>query len=341
MRNKKSQNNHLLSIIMLILVSVLLANCSLLRGDKDKDGISNKKDRCPDVAGIKELYGCPDIDGDGITDSEDECPDTPGSQILGGCPDGDGDGIPDKDDQCPELAGPIENYGCPWLDTDGDDVLDKDDRCPDLKGTAANNGCPEITESMQRGFLPPAPTGKEIIIMSNFKNKKNLQGIADKLLQALEIKGYTGNSFYRMNNDGFAIVTQIEQTNKSWKSLAGSDRWVVGPNASVNPERGFFGNLFYPNKGYYRCMIFIVHKNTSIQQASTDATQDILREEFRNGSPYLPDGLGPIKTTGYKVTVFIYQFEKPESEAVGRLLKTSPNPGQNLIITGILKQLQQ
>ena len=34
-------------------------------GDADKDGIPDKKDKCPDVPGLKEFEGCPDTDGDG------------------------------------------------------------------------------------------------------------------------------------------------------------------------------------------------------------------------------------------------------------------------------------
>ena len=140
--------------------------------DTDGDGIYDKDDACPEVAGLKEFNGCPDTDGDGIQDSADECPndfglaalngcpDTDGDGVadkndacptvfglaaLNGCPDADGDGIADKDDKCPTVAGPKENGGCPWPDTDGDGVLDKDDDCPTVAGPASNRGCPEVT----------------------------------------------------------------------------------------------------------------------------------------------------------------------------------------------------
>jgi len=118
--------------------------------DSDGDGIEDGKDSCPNAAGSKELNGCPDTDGDGIADKDDACPNTAGLAELGGCPDADGDGIKDGSDECPEVAGPAENNGCPWPDTDGDGVLDKDDQCPDVAGTVANNGCPEVTEEVQK-----------------------------------------------------------------------------------------------------------------------------------------------------------------------------------------------
>ncbi|MGB1448977.1 MAG: OmpA family protein [Flavobacteriaceae bacterium] len=116
--------------------------------DTDGDGITDKEDACPNRAGSKEMNGCPDSDGDGLSDIEDACPNRPGSVEMGGCPDTDGDGINDKDDQCPEEAGPSENNGCPWPDADGDGVADKDDACPELAGIAANNGCPELPQDV-------------------------------------------------------------------------------------------------------------------------------------------------------------------------------------------------
>ena len=118
--------------------------------DTDGDGIYDKDDACPEVAGLEAFNGCPDSDGDGVADKDDACPSTPGLPALAGCPDADGDGVADKDDECPNEAGPAENNGCPWPDADGDGVLDKDDQCPDVAGTVANNGCPEVTEEVQK-----------------------------------------------------------------------------------------------------------------------------------------------------------------------------------------------
>jgi OmpA-OmpF porin, OOP family len=114
--------------------------------DTDGDGIIDSEDACPDVAGLASLKGCPDTDGDGIADNEDACPDVAGLASLKGCPDADGDGVADKDDKCPTVAGPKENAGCPWPDADGDGVADKDDACPNVAGPASNKGCPEVTE---------------------------------------------------------------------------------------------------------------------------------------------------------------------------------------------------
>ena len=115
--------------------------------DADEDGIFDKEDACPTVAGPVENKGCPwaDTDGDTVVDKDDTCPSVVGPVENNGCPwgDADKDTVLDNVDTCPKVAGPVENKGCPWPDTDGDSVLDKDDQCPNEKGLVANAGCPE------------------------------------------------------------------------------------------------------------------------------------------------------------------------------------------------------
>src|SRR5690606_34973304 len=128
------------------------ASASLLfrfgQRDRDKDGILDKDDLCPDTPGLPEFQGCPDTDGDGVPDKDDQCPEVAGPVENNGCPwpDTDGDGVIDKDDACPTVAGPAENNGCPWPDTDGDGILDKDDACLTVPGLPEYNGCPKPKE---------------------------------------------------------------------------------------------------------------------------------------------------------------------------------------------------
>ena len=120
--------------------------------DRDGDGVPDIDDKCPDVPGPKENFGCPvvkDSDGDGIPDDIDRCPldpeDFDGFQDEDGCPDpdNDGDGIVDKIDACPNTPGPISNRGCPVMDRDGDGIPDDQDKCPDQPGPKENGGCPD------------------------------------------------------------------------------------------------------------------------------------------------------------------------------------------------------
>lgn len=111
--------------------------------DRDKDGILDKDDKCPDTPGLPEFNGCPDTDGDGLSDDVDKCPNQAGPKENNGCPwpDTDGDGLNDNIDKCPTQAGPRENNGCPWPDTDGDGFTDDVDKCPKEPGVEPD-GCP-------------------------------------------------------------------------------------------------------------------------------------------------------------------------------------------------------
>ena len=111
--------------------------------DADGDGVKDSDDACPNVAGLAAMNGCPDSDGDSVADKDDMCPNAKGTKANKGCPDSDGDGVVDKDDKCATTSGPSANNGCPWPDTDGDGVLDKDDNCKNEAGPASNNGCAE------------------------------------------------------------------------------------------------------------------------------------------------------------------------------------------------------
>lgn len=87
-----------------------------------------------------------DRDKDGVYDEDDRCPDVPGEAQYDGCPppkDSDGDGINDDKDQCPEIPGVIDFNGCPAPDQDGDGVIDPKDKCPAEPGKPENDGCPE------------------------------------------------------------------------------------------------------------------------------------------------------------------------------------------------------
>jgi hypothetical protein len=53
--------------------------------DRDRDGISDRQDSCPEEAGDRASKGCPDKDKDGVPDKEDACPNQPGSPEKRGC----------------------------------------------------------------------------------------------------------------------------------------------------------------------------------------------------------------------------------------------------------------
>jgi OOP family OmpA-OmpF porin len=126
-------------------------------GDRDKDGVTDDVDRCPDTPAGEQVdaNGCTlpkDADGDGVTDDLDKCPGTPMGEMVdaSGCTlpkDSDGDGVTDNLDKCPGTAkgAKVDASGC-LPDSDGDGVTDDLDKCP---GTAVGtkvdaNGCEQM-----------------------------------------------------------------------------------------------------------------------------------------------------------------------------------------------------
>ncbi|WP_299015755.1 OmpA family protein [uncultured Polaribacter sp.] len=161
--------------------------------DADGDGIKDSDDACPNVAGLAAMNGCPDSDGDGVADKDDMCPNAKGTKANKGCPDADGDGVVDKNDKCPNVAGPSSNGGCPFKDSDNDGVLDKDDKCPTVAGVASNNGCPAavITKEAENSLGEFAKAILFNIGKSSFK-----PGVTNKLNEIVKVmKNYPNANF--------------------------------------------------------------------------------------------------------------------------------------------------
>ncbi|MFN8291718.1 MAG: OmpA family protein [Chitinophagaceae bacterium] len=171
--------------------------------DRDGDGIIDRDDKCPDVKGLARYQGCPipDTDKDGINDEEDKCPTVPGLARYQGCPipDTDKDGINDEEDKCPTVPGVARYQGCPIPDTDGDGVNDEEDKCPTLAGPASNFGCPIIPEEIVKRVEIAA---KNILFVTGSAKlqSKSFKGLNDvaKIMQEnpdmkLAIDGHTDN----------------------------------------------------------------------------------------------------------------------------------------------------
>ncbi len=177
------------------------------RKDKDQDGILNKLDKCPDVAGPVENEGCP------WTES-------------------DGDGVIDKDDACPTVPGPPENNGCPWPDTDGDGILDKDDACPTIPGMPEYNGCPkpksvtamEVSSSRAERLYEPRR-----VYSHQLGNKKETTITNDNNTE--EYAGFVENAFELTSRQPLSTFS-IDVDNASYSNV----RRMIGYGNKVDPN---------------------------------------------------------------------------------------------------------
>jgi OOP family OmpA-OmpF porin len=204
--------------------------------DRDKDGVFDFEDACPDEPGRRtkdpETNGCPrrpppppppsDRDKDGIIDAADACPDTPGVPTddpkTNGCPpiaDRDKDGIPDSEDACPDVPGvktdnPKTN-GC--ADKDKDTIFDPEDACPDAAGPPdpdpKKNGCPaarvennQIIITQQVKFK----TGSATILPESDVILDAIQKIMEEHpeIKKVRIEGHTDNRGGAAYNNGLS-----------------------------------------------------------------------------------------------------------------------------------------
>jgi OmpA-OmpF porin, OOP family len=169
--------------------------------DRDGDGIIDANDKCPDVAGLASMQGCPDKDADGITDADDKCPDIKGLAKYNGCPipDTDKDGVNDELDKCMTVPGLARYQGCPIPDGDNDGVNDEEDKCPTTPGPASNMGCPEIKQAVIDKINYAAKniffaTGSSKLLPKSFKSLNEVAKImSEDASLMLDIDGHTDN----------------------------------------------------------------------------------------------------------------------------------------------------
>jgi outer membrane protein OmpA-like peptidoglycan-associated protein len=148
-------------------------------GDRDRDGIPDSLDRCPETPEDRDAFqnddGCPDYDNDsdGVADEIDGCPDNPE----------DKDGFEDGD-------------GCPDDDNDADRVPDSIDACPVDSGTEINRGCPENGDlTFVRTVLSSVTfEANKSKIVTGFKVLDRIvRAMLDNPKSAIEIQVHTDN----------------------------------------------------------------------------------------------------------------------------------------------------
>ena len=149
---ESSFHHQLAGVSLAIWLSKQISSEPAKEKDSDLDGVPDKYDSCPDIAGSAKWNGCPvpDSDHDGVNDEEDSCKSIPGIAKYHGCPipDSDGDGVNDEEDSCKSVPGTAKYHGCPIPDRDHDGINDEEDHCPDQPGSPENFGCPVIKKEI-------------------------------------------------------------------------------------------------------------------------------------------------------------------------------------------------
>lgn len=246
--------------------------------DKDKDGIIDEKDRCPnkpeDMDGFRDYDGCPEMDNDrdGLPDTKDKCPDDAededGFEDRDGCPDTDNDedGLADSIDECPDEAGPDSNKGCPFRDRDGDGISDDEDLCPDdpevFNNVNDKDGCPdealiEVTEEKielkQKVFFD---TGKATILDSSFEMLDQIVDfLTTKWQLKVRIEGHTDNrGSKRLNNKLSQKRAEAVKGYLVYKGIAEDRLEAIG----FGPDQPIASNRTRQGRGDNRRVEFVI-----------------------------------------------------------------------------------
>ena len=226
--------------------------------DADKDGIADNLDNCPNVFGIASFKGCPDTDGDGIQDSEDACPKIAGIKDFNGCPDTDKDGIEDSKDKCPEVKGIALFDGCP--DSDNDGIQDTEDACPNKKGLAAFKGCPDTDNDGVQDSEDKCPNQAGIVSNNGcpeIKITEKAKQIFQKAMTGIQFE--TGKDIIKKSSAvSLDNVVSVLKENPDWNVEVQGHTDNVGnydSNKTLSEKRALAVKKYLESKGVTNKMI--------------------------------------------------------------------------------------
>jgi outer membrane protein OmpA-like peptidoglycan-associated protein len=233
--------------------------------DKDMDGIADYLDKCPEIKGMATAEGCVDADADSVRDDQDACLNIYGPVKFRGCPDSDGDGLPDVYDKCPKMAGSKELNGC--VDADNDGVMDDVDACPNEKGSAVNQGCAD----------------------------SDGDGVLDKNDKCAQIAGTAAN---------FGCPEIKEETKKIFEQALRGIQFETGKDIIKKQSYGILDNVVVVMKENSSYKLSIAGhtdnqgddaKNMTLSQNRANAVKKYLTDKGVDGSKLTPIGFGETK----------------------------------------------
>ncbi|WP_316738297.1 carboxypeptidase-like regulatory domain-containing protein [Pedobacter aquatilis] len=160
--------------------------------------------------------------------------------------------------------------------------------------------------------VPPASAAMNIPV-KNFKNARTIKDINEKLITALDGCGYVSRRYYAYDN-GFALVTQMEQTDNRGYSLTLPDRWTSRIQSDLNSPWSYLKALINAPVGYFRVIVFLV---ADANPNLTGPTSDLAKAQqwLSSGALSVPSYiLSRSLTSDSKVSLLIYQYKKTPGE---------------------------
>jgi hypothetical protein len=186
----------------------------------------------------------------------------------------------------------------------------------------------QLSSSLDRGigtdptvWLPklfpwPPPDASSQIVLGNGvlphwqERMHTLGDVDDTLNEALADAGYSGPNYFGVEN-GFALVTQLEQTSSDGVPLDGIARWSTNIVAMKEFSlSGYLRALLTAPPGYYRVLTFVI---TSVPFTTSGALGRFATIErwAHSGSFSLPEAVREMPyTKDHHATVLVYEFTK-------------------------------
>jgi len=166
---------------------------------------------------------------------------------------------------------------------------------------------------------PPPKPSSFCRIPSEFLTKSAgntyLSDVFTKLDKALELAGYSERKIRTLEN-GFVIITRIEQYREDGTPALGEKRWEteitpLSLSAPITNFKEYLKAVFYPEVYRFRIILFIV-KPGEVNERENPITPNEASNWF--SSDRMSDGLDDIAngiySPDYTCTAFIYEFEK-------------------------------
>lgn len=185
------------------------------------------------------------------------------------------------------------------------------------------------------GFPWPPPKASAIdrIDRTFFSECQTLKDVDKLLFSALEKQEYYEKSYFRIAGDrlhGFAIATRLEQIHKDGTSMEGDARWRTKPSEDMAFSfSNYFKSLFFPQKGYFRVIVFVV-ADIPLSQSEEGASRNMALSWLSKGATQLPPEIANMSfSENHGVTALIYEYELPENDVKASLEDPSDLQGRD------------
>lgn len=220
-----------------------------------------------------------------------------------------------------------------------------------LKGQGGGNsfyeeGMRDATLPLPSFTWPPPPQYTSHVLPKNLYDPKvapTLGHIDNIICNALDARGYSQRSYFCVPN-GFAMVTQLEQFNKTGTSKGEESRWVDYPvQENFDGFWDYMKALVLPTVGYFRVFVFVVTDKTFSQPLGKNIPVKEAEGWIGRGGRWLPEVVGNIHTTNnYRVTVLVYEFEATQAKKIAKQKHPCLLTGQkHLETSGLLNAISK